>query len=259
MWGRVFDLREKQLVSMDSFDLFLMPNDYIGASIIASKTYEPHVTCIVKKLLKEGDVFLDLGGNLGYFSMLASTLVKNTGKVLVFEPNPQNLQLIYASILHNETSNIFVYPYAASDSASILRFTTVGSNGGIVTKHSQNQQFFMLVQSVVLDDFLSNVPKIDLVKIDIEAHEPAAIRGMVNLIKTHKPKIITEFHPWAMILNNVELPEEYLSQLYNLGYRISIILPSGELHIASSAEEIMNYWKSLDRETLHLDLLAEHV
>jgi FkbM family methyltransferase len=257
MVGRIFDLQKKQLVVLDGFSIFVMPNDYVGASIIATQSYEPNVTRVIKNLLKAGDVFLDLGGNVGYFSMLASRLVKNNGKVLTFEPNPQNLQLIYSSQLQNEASNIMVYPYAASDTSTILRFTTVGSNGGIVTEHSDDQNYYLLVQSVVLDEILQNEPRIDLVKIDIEAHEPSALRGMVNLIKTHKPKIITEFHPWAMKLNNLELPEKYLEQLYDLGYRLSIILPSGDLHIVSSAKEIMNYWESLGKETIHLDLLAE--
>lgn len=259
MVGRIFDLQKKQLVFLDGFSIFVMPNDYVGASIISTRSYEPNVTHVIKKLLKAGDVFLDLGGNVGYFSMLASRLVADNGKVLTFEPNPQNLQLIYSSQLQNKASNVMVYPYAASDTSTILRFTTVGSNGGVVTEHSGNQNYYLLVQSVVLDEILRNEPRIDLIKIDIEAHEPSALRGMVNLIKTHRPKIVTEFHPWAMKINNVELPEKYLEQLYNLGYKLSVILPSGDLHAVSSAKEVMNYWESLGIETIHLDLLAEPV
>jgi FkbM family methyltransferase len=259
MWGRVFDLQKKQLIVLDGYSIYVMPNDYIGASIIATQSYEPHVTRVITGLLKPGDVFLDLGGNVGYFSMLASHLVKTNGKVLTFEPNPQNLQLIYASILHNKAQNIVVYPYAVSDSETILRFTTVGSNGGVVTKHSSDQNHYLLVQSVILDKILGNEPKIDLLKMDIEAHEPSALRGMANLIEIHKPKIITEFHPWAMKLNNTELPEQFLQQLYDFGYRLSIIPQTSDLIIVSSAKEIMNYWMALGNETIHLDLFAEPV
>ncbi len=146
-----------------------------------------------------------------------------------------------------------------SDEATILRFTTVGSNGGVVTEHSKDQKHYLLVPAVVLDEILKNEVKIDLIKIDIEAHEPAAIRGMGNLIKRLKPKIITEFHPWAMELNNIEPPVAYLKQIYALGYKISIIEPSGNLLDVSSAEEIINYWGSLGQETLHLDLFAQPV
>jgi FkbM family methyltransferase len=256
MVGRVFDLRKKKLVQLDGFRLFVMPNDYIGRMILRFKTYEPHVTQVIRDVLKSGDVFLDVGANVGYFTMLASSLVKDTGRVIGVEPNPQNLQLIYSSLLENRTSNVVIYPYAASDKATILRFTTVGSNGGVVTEYSTDQRHFLLVQAVALDDILKNETKLDLLKIDIEAHEPAAIRGMEKSIARLKPKIITEFHPWAMALNNLAPPADYLKQIYALEYAVSIIEPSGRLLGVSRAEEILDYWNSLRQETMHLDLFA---
>lgn len=239
--------------------MFVMSNDYIGAHILKSKSYEPHVTTVVKDLLKEGDVFLDIGANVGYFTMLASSLVKSSGKVIAFEPNPQNLQLIYTSMLESNIGNVDIYPYAVSDKKAILRFTTVGSNGGVVTDSSKAQQYYFLVPAIVADEVLASEEKINLIKIDIEAHEPFAIRGMEKLIRKLKPKIITEFHPWAMKLNNLEAPEAYLKQLFDFGYQISIIEPSGRLFRVSCAEDILNYWKQLNHETAHLDLLAEFV
>ena len=130
MWGRIFNLNEKELVNLDGFDLYVMSNDYIGVSIIRNKNYEPHVTNLIKNILSQDDVFVDVGANVGYFTMLASSILKGRGKVIAFEPNPQNLQLIYSSLLHNGYSKVEIYPYAVSNSAGILRFTTVGSNGG---------------------------------------------------------------------------------------------------------------------------------
>src|SRR5262245_33163632 len=101
MKARVFDLRQKRLVRLDDFGLYVMPNDYIGAHIDVHHSYEEHVTSVIRNELREGSIFLDLGANIGYFSMLACSLVKETGKVIAFEPNPQNLQLIYESKLHN--------------------------------------------------------------------------------------------------------------------------------------------------------------
>jgi FkbM family methyltransferase len=200
MIGRIFDLRKKRLVKLNGFQLFVMPNDYIGRSIIESKTHEPEVTAVIRRVLKEGDVFLDIGANIGYFTMLASSLVRASGKVIAFEPNPQNLQLIYSSLLESHVENVTVYPYAVSDKATILRFVTVGSNGGVITDKSNaaGSPHHLLVPSVVLDEILKNELKIDLIKIDIEAHEPAAIRGLEGLIKKLRPRIITEFFPWAM-------------------------------------------------------------
>jgi FkbM family methyltransferase len=257
MWGREFDLRRKRLVELQGFSLYVMPDDYIGHSIIARRAYEPHVTSVLRSILREGDVFLDVGANLGYFTLLASSVVGARGRVLALEPNPQNLQLIYESLLHNGASNVVVFPFAASDAAAILRFVTVGSNGGVVTAHAAAQDHSLLVQAVILDQMLGDEPRIDAVKMDIEAHEPAALRGMAGIIRRHRPRLITEFHPWAMRLNNVEPPEAYLRQLIDSGYGLAVILESGELRPAASASEIMSHWRSFGQETLHLDLLAE--
>jgi FkbM family methyltransferase len=258
MWGRVFDLSKKMFVDLSGgYGVYVMPGDYIGNEILKAKSYEPHVTALIRTILIKDDVFLDLGANVGYFTLLAASLLKDTGRVIAFEPNPQNQQLIYASILKNGFSNVKLYPYAVSDSESILRFTTVGSNGGVVTDFSRDQRYFLLVQSVVLDNILKNETRIDVVKIDIEAHEPSAIRGMAALINKHKPKIITEYHPWAMQLNNAEAPLDYLQQIYRFGYSLSIIEPMGNLLTVSSADDIMHYWKALDNETAHLDLFAQ--
>jgi FkbM family methyltransferase len=259
MTGRAYDVTKSRRVDLGAFSLFVMPNDYIGGSILANKTYEPHVTRQIASLLSSGDVFLDLGANVGYFTLMASAIVKPAGKVIAFEPNPQNVQLIYQSLHFGDVSNVFVQPFAASDAKGILRFVTRGSNGGIVTPLAKERTHVLLVQAVVLDEILSSEPRIDLVKIDTEAHEPAALRGMARLVARHRPRIITEFHPWALRLNNPEPPEAYLGQLLGLGYRISVIRPAGDLHPASSVGQVMDYWASLNEETIHLDLLAEPV
>jgi FkbM family methyltransferase len=257
MTGRVFDLRQKRLVRLQDFDLYVMSNDYIGAAIEEHRTHEAHVERVIRDELREGSVFLDLGANLGYFSMLACSLVKDSGKVLAFEPNPQNLQLIYESKLHNQFANLTVYPYAVSDRSEILRFVTVGSNGGVVNRHSVSQVYSLLVQSVLLDQVLSGEPRIDLVKMDIEAHEPAALRGMEGLLRRHRPRLITEFHPWALRRHCTEPPEALLRQLEALDYRLSIILPDGELATGQSCVDVMDYWSRLGSETVNLDLYAE--
>jgi len=263
-WGRNFDLGKRQLVELNDFGLYVMPDDYIGAGIIKGRSYEPHVTQTIRRVLRRGDVFVDLGANIGFFTFLAASLVKQQGKVMAFEPNPQNVQLMYSTLLVSAGFNIKIYPFAVSDSAGIVKFVTVGSNGGVVNEHvidpstNEKQEHNLLVQTVVLDDVLKDEPRIDLIKIDIEAHEPAAVRGMEKLLRKHRPKLITEFHPWALKLNNKEPPAGYLEQLYALGYRLSIIEePTGRMIEVGCANEILAYWKTLNRETVQLDLYGE--
>jgi FkbM family methyltransferase len=86
------------------------------------------------------------------------------------------------------------------------------SNGVVVTPRVP-EKHVLYVPAVTIDSVLSSEPRIDLIKIDIEAHEPYALRGMANLIKGHRPKIATEFHPWAIGRYNDLEPVEYIEQI----------------------------------------------
>lgn len=255
-WGKVFDDKERVLVDIGPFRLAVMGNDYVVSSIMAYKTYEPHVTQVLKGELRPDDVFLDIGANVGFFTMTAWSIVKGRGKVISIEPNPGNVQLIYASIVENKAENVHVYPYAASNAAGILRFANIGSNGLVVTDQSPEQRHSLYVQSVVLDDLLKDEPKIDVVKIDIEAYEPFALMGMTKLIERHRPRILTEFHPWALQYYNLLEPTDYLERILRFGYDLFIIEETGALVPAASAEAVMAHYRGLGEETRHLDLFA---
>ena len=241
------------LIELEKFKIYAMTNDTaVGQTIISTRSYEPHVTDAIVKHLKSGDVFLDLGANIGYFTMLAASIVKDSGKVISFEPNQYNRQLLYASIVENQFKNITVYPFAVSDSQQILRLMTSGSNGWVVelSDESVNYQF---VQSVILDELLESEKQINVVKMDIKGHEPIALRGMDKIIKKHRPIIFTEFHPYAV-------GEGYLKQLTQYNYRLFIIEEVGKILETPDTASVMEFWQRLvekvNFDRIHLDLMA---
>jgi FkbM family methyltransferase len=249
--------RQRVLVDIKKFKIYAMKSDAeVGRGIIQSQAYEPHVTNILTEILNSGDVFLDLGANIGYFSLLAATIVQVSGKVISFEPNTQNLQLFYASILENKLKNIIVYPFAVSDSARIMKLTSFGSNGFLEIPQSSfaNTQF---LQSVTVDELLQNEERFDVVKMDIEGYEPLALRGMDKIIKKHKPIILTEFNPWHIKQRTQIEPQAYLKQLARYGYDLYIIEPSGCSTLAPNTDSVMNSWGKLGNDKRHLDLIAQ--
>ncbi len=249
--------QQRVLVNVDKFKIYAMKSDAeVGRGIIQSKIYEPHVTNILTEVLNPGNVFLDLGANIGYYSLLAASIVQASGKVISFEPNIQNLQLFYASILENKLKNIVVYPFAASDHARIMKLTSFGSNGFLEEPQSSlmNAQF---LQSIRVDELLQNEESIDVVKMDIEGYEPLALKGMGQIIKKHKPMILTEFSPWHVKHRTQTEPQEYLKQLTGYGYNLHIIELSGQLSLASGADFVMNFWEKLGNDKQHLDLMAQ--
>ena len=241
------------LIELEKFKIYAMTNDTaVGQTIISTRSYEPHVTDAIVKHLKSGDVFLDLGANIGYFTLLAASIVKNEGKVISFEPNQYNRQLLYASIVENQFENITVYPFAVSDSQQILRLMTSGSNGWVV-ELSEESVNYQLVQSVVLDELLQAEKQINVIKMDIEGHEPIALRGMDRIINKHRPIIFTEFHPYAV-------GEGYLKQLTQYNYRLFIIEEVGKITEAHDSLFVMDFWQRLAEKVnfdrIHLDLMA---
>jgi FkbM family methyltransferase len=251
--------QQKVLVELERFKIYVMENDLdVGRNLLKTSVHEPHITRVFADTLKGGDVFLDLGANLGYFSLLAATLVGKSGKVIAFEPNGQNLQLLYSSIIENQFENIKVHPVAASDSPQILKLTSFGSNGYLEAAPIGNSNF-QLVQAVVADELLDSEPRLDMVKMDIEGYETLALRGLDRTIKKHKPVIITEFSPWHIKHRCGVDPQGYLMQISEYGYNLSMIEPSGTIRSASSAESLMDYWHSFNSETQHLDLIAHPV
>lgn len=249
--------QQRVLVDIKKFKIYAMKSDAeVGRGIIQSQVYEPHVTNILTEILNAGDVFLDLGANIGYFSLLAASIVQASGKVISFEPNTQNLQLFYASILENKLKNIIVYPLAASDNARIMKLTSFGSNGFLEIPQSglANAQF---LQSVTVDELLQNEERFNVVKMDIEGYEPLALKGMDKIIKKHKPIILTEFSPWHIKHRTQIEPQEYLKQLTRYGYDLYIIEPSGCSTLASDTDFVMDCWGKLGNDKQHLDLIAQ--
>jgi FkbM family methyltransferase len=265
-WTKIFNLHNKKIVDLTNFKLAVMLDDYIGSGIYSSRSYEPHVTKNLQELLQPGMTFVDIGANLGFFTMLASSLVGPRGKVFAFEPNPQNVELIKASIQANNFSNITLFELAVSDRETTLPFVTRDSNGGVLTEQFKQEMARSKeiipatynVQSVTLDEKLKDIEKIDVIKMDIEAHEPEALRGMRNLLLKHHPPMFVEFHPWALQRQSSEDPKTFLDNLVGLNYSLYVLTGNGQRYGPLSADDLMNHWRAVSRgnATIHLDLLV---
>lgn len=99
------------LVELEGFKLYVRRNDFfIGAVIAEERRYEPHVNDELSNLLREGDVFVDIGANIGYFTLMGASLVGPNGYVYAFEPHPDNCKSIQMSLDANLYKNVTVYP-----------------------------------------------------------------------------------------------------------------------------------------------------
>lgn len=162
--------------------------------------WEEMTTELFKKLVKEGDTVVDLGANMGYFSLLASRLVGEKGKVYAFEPEPVNYGLLVKNIELNGYDNIVPVPKAVSNVNGKVEFFIHSTDSGrhVIQDYNEKAENGNLIdaESVTLDEFFKDKSPPDVIKMDIEGAELLALLGMEKMIESSENLMIfTEFYP----------------------------------------------------------------
>lgn len=149
--------------------------------------------------VKENDIFYDIGSSVGLISVIAASVVKK-GKIVSFEPDPENLQKLKVNFKLNNLTNYTPQPIAVGDSKGKLQLYTQGSNGyspSLKPVNGIQRQIEVEVNSI--DNLIDAdiIPYPDVVKIDIEGAEFLALKGMEKLLSsTKRPRLIfLELHP----------------------------------------------------------------
>ena len=114
------NLPTQLLVTAQGNKFFLDPRDAMSKDLLSHGVWEEYETQIFKETISPGDVVLDIGANIGYYSLIAARLVGDTGKVHAFEPEPNSRDLLEKNIAVNKCSNIVcigvVFPTAKEHS-----------------------------------------------------------------------------------------------------------------------------------------------
>jgi FkbM family methyltransferase len=247
-------------VALDGFDLYVYEHDWdIGEHIIQTGQYEPQVTAFLRRHLQTGMTFIDVGANIGYFTLLAATLVGTSGKTIAVECNPKNCELIYMSLHRNGFDNVLVYPFALSDTRKLMRFTS-GFSNGVVNELAEEDEESVIVPAVTLDSLVQNEPRIDIIKMDIEGSEAKAWQGMQQIVDKHRPTILMEFFPDLLGKISEVKAEEFLNKIFASGYTASVLRPAPHESLeAASPAEVMEAWRKQceavgDESKAYLDL-----
>ena len=245
-------------LDLPDFKLIVNPNDFsVGKDILKNKKYEPDVYAAIKSQLKPGDTFVDIGANIGYFTLLAASIVGEWGHVYSFEPNPNNCKIIEQNISLNGYTNITLFPFAVAERKQMLNYHggNISSNGQ-VSEIAEGQEAFIKVQAVALDDVLLNADKVTAIKMDIEGAEARALSGMHQIVNKFQPVIFTEFSPSLLTQVSYVAPEDYLESLqkqYDL-YVLGLDVTDPRAMVLLSTNEILEKYKQSGKN--HLDLVA---
>ncbi len=161
--------------------------------------FEEEELSFVKGTLAEGDIFIDIGANVGLFSLIASECIGATGSIISFEPSPVTFNRLAENISLNAIKNIDLRNIGLSNQTGEFRFY-VSDNGydawdSFAPSQDNKLQKAISVTVSNLDTELEKVDKnrIKLIKIDVEGWEKYVLLGGENLFRNYAPTVMVEF------------------------------------------------------------------
>lgn len=171
---------------------------------------------LCRELIKPGMVVVDVGANIGVYTRFFSRLVGPSGKVISFEPSPENFRRLSENV--SGLRNVEMHEAAVGDtSGSISLFYCDELNVDHTTYDTGENRLRADVPSVTLDDLFPSGSRVDVLKIDVQGFEPAVIRGAQRLISENPQlKAIVEFWPYGLSRSKVA-PGDFLASLDQMG------------------------------------------
>ncbi|MDX1459938.1 MAG: FkbM family methyltransferase [Xanthomonadales bacterium] len=166
--------------------------------------------------IRTGDIVYDIGGHVGYYSVLCATLAGEGGRVYVFEPRPMNIAYIRRHLELNGVENVELIEAALSDQAGQAQFDISSGTG---TGHLANDGG-LSVRTMVLDEMIDGkrYPYPDFLKMDIEGGEIRALNGARRVVEQARPRMLLATHGEAT-------HEFVLDYLDGFGYRYEVLNP----------------------------------
>jgi FkbM family methyltransferase len=180
---------------LNNLDFWYRSDDKIIWQRIALGKYEEYETSIFLKQLKPEMVVVDVGANIGYYTLLAAKVVK---KVYAIEPDKECFEILKKNVEENGLKNVVLINKAASNREEKRELVKDEKNQGNSRLNSQRDCFAEarndVVECVKLDDLIKE--KVDLLKIDVQGYEPQVVEGGKKLIKTNSPILFLEYNQY---------------------------------------------------------------
>lgn len=211
----------------NKFYMLLTPTEHIQQQLFWYGYYEKELGNLVKKVVRPNDVFIDIGANIGYFSILSATISPSV-RVISFEPVKDLFKKMKENFSINDCKNIEAINAAAGEINERRElFISNADNLGMSSFHQPENYSGRKekVEVVSIDNWFktSGLSKIDLVKLDIEGSELAALKGMKGVLEKQKPVLLVEINPETLSLFGLKPHDifNYLKQLNFDGFLIS--------------------------------------
>ena len=168
------------IIKMNGYKLHFAPSS-LSITLFSNPEDRDQDEEFLKRLLREGDVYVDVGANIGTLSFCAAQLVGDTGKVIAIEAHPKTFSYLSKNVALNDFTNISLLNYAVGNKDGMLTFSDINSD-------DQNKVVTGLVRGIAvpvkkLDVLLQHQSNITLLKIDVEGFEKFVIEGAAEVLQ----------------------------------------------------------------------------
>lgn len=233
--------REVKTHKVHNFEMFVDSRDTLGLKKHGS--WHSILRKVAVEYIKEGDITLDIGAMIGYFTIIFAKLVGKNGRVFAFEPHLENFDILKKNIEINHCENVIPIQKAISDrngKARLYCYTNRGKN--IIFHFDDNYNEFAPVETMRLDSYFEKYDgKINFIKIDAEGADMMVVQGMEDLLKKNKDiKIVTEYWPLGLSGSGCK-PENYLKLLKGYDFKLYEIVRTKGLMPTTISQLLRRY------------------
>jgi len=246
-------------VNVQGHEMYLDPSDSLRLS--TNGVFEPYTTQVIKRNISSGDIVIDIGANIGYFTLIMAKCIRENGKVFSFEPEPKNFELLKKNVEINNYSNVILEKKAIGNKTGTTNLYLADKKNNVFS--SGMHRIFrsdlvsqipdpISVNIIKLDDYLQDlkfIKKIRLIKIDVEGAEFDVLKGMNKILDENKEiEIVMEFSSENLEDYGSNTPD-VVDFLMNKGFKLSIIN-----EVEKRMEEITGIKEIIDSEAKKIGL-----
>ena len=191
------------------------------SDLLNGRVYEKAEVRLIREIVKEGDVVIDIGANVGYHTMLFASLVGSKGKVYAVEPDTANFDLLKKNIALNGFENVKAIQSAVTskpEEVTLWRSNDYATDHRIYAVPGRSNS--ISVPGITLDETFAKESKIKLLKMDIQGAEGLALQGGKQCLQRCE-SVLTEFSPDCLLAGGIK-PTEYLKMLKDAGFKIGV-------------------------------------
>ena len=225
-------------------------DEVITASLLRWNVWEPAETHFLRSVLRPGDTFVDVGANIGYFSVLGAACVGDDGTVIAVEPEARNAELLRANLARHGRSAATVLEVAAYSTTGWMRLTLREANRGD-HRLSPTGTTGPVVRSVRLDDVLPDV--VHAIKIDTQGFDHDVLAGSARTVAANPDLLVVAELSLRELEGRGIDPGSVLAGYGELGFCLAVLDDSGVPRQVDAADLLSECAaRALDEVTLIL-------